>query len=119
MCDLLMKNFSDNPEVLLYGLLHDASEAYLGDMVKPLKVNLPEFQCIENNMMAVIMQKYRLNEDYKSIIKEADVLAQEMEFSAFYQGGHIAYLSPWESKSKFMRYFYIFLNQRTWKDSAV
>lgn len=118
VCDILMQNFKDNPELLMYGLLHDASEAYLGDMVKPLKVMLPEFQKIENRMMDVILEKYQLNRDSHAIIKEADIMAQEQEFNAFYKGGDISYLSPWEARSTFMRYFYIFLNQREWKNEV-
>ena len=38
----------------LAALLHDAAEAYLGDMVKPLKVLMPEFSGIEDKVTALI-----------------------------------------------------------------
>ncbi len=41
-------------EVRLQALLHDASEAYTGDIVTPLKRILPDFQVIEAGIQAVI-----------------------------------------------------------------
>jgi uncharacterized protein len=47
----------ESPEVVLTGLLHDASEAYVGDMVRPLKRH-PEFgtihQQIETKVAAAV-----------------------------------------------------------------
>lgn len=67
-------------------LLHDASEAYLGDIIKPLKVMLPEFQRIEKNLMFVIFQKFNLDIDLLNDIKQADKSVQEVEYAAFYNG---------------------------------
>jgi hypothetical protein len=63
-----------------YGLLHDASEAYLGDVVGPLKDLLPGYQEIEGNLMRVILGKYGLRYPMPPEVKEADkaVLAAEM-----------------------------------------
>ena len=41
----------------LAALLHDAAEAYLGDMVKPLKNLFPAFSEIESKVMAIIGQR--------------------------------------------------------------
>ena len=47
-----------SPHVQLACLLHDASEAYLADIVKPLKVHLPSYQVIENRLQTMIYEKY-------------------------------------------------------------
>lgn len=41
VCDFL--DFG-NPRIRLFGLLHDAAEAYLGDMIKPLKEEIPLYK---------------------------------------------------------------------------
>lgn len=41
-------------------LLHDAAEAYVGDVVKPLKVMLSEYKYIEWRIMAAIRERFRL-----------------------------------------------------------
>ena len=39
-------------------LLHDASEAYIGDMTSPLKILMPDFKKIEYNIDMVIADKF-------------------------------------------------------------
>lgn len=41
-------------------LLHDAAEAFVGDVVKPLKVMLPGYAEVERRVQAVINQKYHV-----------------------------------------------------------
>jgi uncharacterized protein len=48
------------PCYALYGLLHDASEAYTGDCVTPLKKLMPNFQDIEDNIMRLVCKKFRI-----------------------------------------------------------
>lgn len=46
-------------DVILACLLHDASEAYMVDLPKPLKDNLfPQYRVYENNLLDCIYQKY-------------------------------------------------------------
>ena len=44
----------------LHGLLHDAPEAYLGDMVSPLKALLSAYRHIEGLLWPVICRKFKL-----------------------------------------------------------
>jgi len=46
------------PAVQLACLLHDAAEAFIGDVVKPLKIMLPEYAKIESRIEGIIAEKY-------------------------------------------------------------
>lgn len=61
-------------------LLHDAAEAYLGDMVKPLKNLFPEFSAIEAQVMAIIGEKFGVELAHPApCIKQADLVALATE----------------------------------------
>lgn len=52
------------PPLRLWGLLHDAAEAYLGDMVRPLKHGMPQYRDAEFNLMRCVVQRFNLSPDY-------------------------------------------------------
>lgn len=63
------------PEHALWGLLHDASEAYLSDMSRPLKhgTQIGEVYLeVEKNMMAAICRKFGLSTEEPPQVKGAD-----------------------------------------------
>ncbi len=55
----------------LSALLHDAHEAYVGDMTRPLKQTFPVYKDISNNIQVVIDDKFGTN-IYQPEIKYAD-----------------------------------------------
>lgn len=55
----------------LDGLLHDASEAYVNDLARPLKRMLPDYTAVENKILDVIDQKFNVNTRH-TLVKEAD-----------------------------------------------
>ncbi|RJG25870.1 phosphohydrolase [Massilia cavernae] len=67
------------PRLRLAALLHDAAEAYLGDMVKPLKVLLPEFAAIEEKVTLIIGATFGVDFSDYAPIKTADLVALATE----------------------------------------
>jgi hypothetical protein len=64
------------PEFFLAGLLHDASEAYLGDLSRPLKV-LPEFafyRAAEERAMAAIARRFGFELPLPWLVQQADLV---------------------------------------------
>lgn len=54
-------------------LLHDAAEAYVGDMVKPLKVVIPQFKEIEDRIELAIESQFDIRfSRWKTVIKGYD-----------------------------------------------
>jgi 5'-deoxynucleotidase YfbR-like HD superfamily hydrolase len=64
------------------GLFHDAAEAYLGDVIRPVKDVLPGYHELEERMMTAIRARFRLTDDVKvwKLVKQADeeILPWEM-----------------------------------------
>ncbi len=63
----------------LAALLHDAAEAYLGDLVKPLKAFFPEFSRLEEGVMAIIGERFSVTGFTDPAIKRADLIALATE----------------------------------------
>ena len=64
------------------GLLHDAHEAYLHDILRPIKADIPVYGQIANRVQEVIDRKfgtYAAATEYRSAIKEADNIMLAME----------------------------------------
>lgn len=53
-------------------LLHDAAEAYIGDMVRPLKRSMPEFRATEAVLQQAIAVKFDLPWEVDAAVKRAD-----------------------------------------------
>lgn len=60
------------PEHALSGLLHDATEAYIGDMIRPLKNQVQQFADVEDNVWSAICVKFHLPYGMDPSIKAAD-----------------------------------------------
>ena len=61
-------------------LMHDAAEAYLGDVVKPLKVLLGEtYRELEERMTAAIFKKFDIDIALMEQVKPFDLKALEIE----------------------------------------
>lgn len=66
------------PEEALTALLHDATEAYCGDMVRPLKRQMPAYREVEDRIWEAIRARFDLG-PMTPAIKEADERALQTE----------------------------------------
>lgn len=60
------------PEHALAALLHDATEAYVVDVPRPLKRYLPEYRGIEDRVWGAIAIRFGLDLEVPAEVKEAD-----------------------------------------------
>lgn len=67
------------PELAVLGLLHDATEAYLGDVIKPLKNCLPDYKALEHVWGAAVAARFGLASLEHPDVKLADVAAVQAE----------------------------------------
>jgi hypothetical protein len=75
------RNYTER--VQLGCLLHDASEAYLSDITRPVKRNLPAYFAYEDKLQGMIFEKFGLGdltEDEKRKIKSIDDALLYYEF---------------------------------------
>lgn len=77
----IVESFTEEPDVLLKALLHDAAEAYLGDVTKWLKQSdaMTGYRAAEESAQQIIMNRYCLSYDMPDIIEKADRIAVTFE----------------------------------------
>ena len=63
----------------LAALLHDAAEAYIGDVLTPIKAACPELCAIENRIQAAIAAHFGIDTFARPEIKHADLVALATE----------------------------------------
>lgn len=68
----ILVSLAVSPENALWGLLHDATEAYMGDLIRPLKRQMPDYATAEDHLMAFICLKFGLPLRCPDEVKDAD-----------------------------------------------
>lgn len=71
MADWLLSHTNDY-ELVLWALLHDAAEAYVTDVPRPIKKALPEYRAIEDKILETIAVAYGLSAGVPQKVKELD-----------------------------------------------
>lgn len=106
MAQMASENFK------LEALLHDASEAYLGDMPSPFKRIMPEYKEYENKLMQVIADKFGFSLPISGHIKYLDKQILQMEWDSFVEPIAARYEVPlwaWDpelAEAEFMKMWY-------------
>jgi hypothetical protein len=75
----LLKSDGYNTNYQLFGLLHDASEAYLTDVARPVKPYLTNYKEIEKVIQDMIYDKYRVFIENEDVIKQYDDICLHIE----------------------------------------
>jgi 5'-deoxynucleotidase YfbR-like HD superfamily hydrolase len=89
------------------GLMHDVSEAYLVDIPRPIKLRLPEYQAIEDQLNKVLAQVFGFQYPFPPDIKEADKYCLEDEWEwIFMKRSSARVLSISASKQLFLERYY-------------
>lgn len=66
-------------DLRLVGLMHDATEAYVGDMVRPLKDGLHSYQLLEQRVWEAIALRFDLPQSIPPAVKRVDTCALATE----------------------------------------
>lgn len=68
----VLMSYAVRPVNALWALLHDATEAYVGDMVRPLKHAMPAYREAEDRLMLAICDRFGLSYRCPHEVKAAD-----------------------------------------------
>jgi 5'-deoxynucleotidase YfbR-like HD superfamily hydrolase len=106
-------------EFALWGLLHDAAEAYSADIPRPLKRFLPDWKPLEAKLMAAVCDRFGLPHEEPAEVKLVDIAMTGDEQDAIMAscqrdwgdlpprvGAKIRCLSPGEAEVEFLNRFY-------------
>lgn len=78
-----VKELGGSTEEILWGLFHDAAEAYIGDIPRPLKrLVIPQIKTVEDRILSVIAERFGLEYPVPIIVKFADeeLIAAEVQY---------------------------------------
>ena len=96
------------PEYKLQALLHDASEAYLLDIPRPIKKKLDNYKQIEDVLMKLIAQKFGFDYPLSPEVKEIDEIMLQTEWNSLMIKSIDSFkpLSMSAAKKQFLKTFY-------------
>ena len=92
------------PQEQMEFLMHDASEAYLIDLPKPIKRNMPDYVSIEENLLKLICEHYKLTYPLSERVHKIDVELLHFEYDNFYTNPNpdFDFWTPIRAKAEFL-----------------
>ena len=68
-----------HPRLSYQALMHDAVEAYIQDLIRPLKLNMPGYMPLEDEWTRYVCSQFHIPCEHNSVIKQADRAIQFAE----------------------------------------
>lgn len=108
------------PEDKLHALLHDASEAYISDVSRPVKYaeEMAPYRAIEKNLQRCIYKRFGLSEEEPEGVKMADNRMLEIESrdlmcfaKTAFERQILTTLTPEKAEEEFLRNFDLLFNK--------
>ena len=100
------------PELRLEGLLHDALEAYIGDITSPVKQFIKGLKELEERVESTIFTALDVKRSHDPRIKQADLIALELEAEYFF-GRSFGNVDDINMTGENRRKFYTILQMRS------
>ena len=82
-CEDEAKTAGLSRETRLACLLHDASEAYISDITRPVKLGLPEYRVIEKRLQDTIYRRFGIDPEDREIMQEVSRIDDAMLYYEF------------------------------------
>lgn len=92
-------------ENAMAALLHDASEAYLVDLPRPIKHQMPQYIEVERNLLKVIFETFNLDFPLHDEVKEVDDWVLNMEHDRLILNDNMPTWGPEIARFEFMKMY--------------
>lgn len=102
--------YSKNHTTALQFLMHDATEAYMMDLPRPIKREMKEYAPIEDKLMQAIAEKFKIPYPFPKEIKIMDQTALEYEWENIVTADNCELLcyEPGKAKQIFLDLFSLY-----------
>lgn len=79
VCKLLQQWEPENYQLHWDGLHHDNAEAYIVDLINPVKVLCPDYKILESRLDEVIAKKFEISYPIDPKVRKADLVVLDIE----------------------------------------
>jgi len=99
---IFVQNMVQTRQDKIAAMMHDASEAYIADVTRPVKHRLKNYLDIEFDLMMVISRKFKFQYPLSQVVKDADDYACRWEYINVVSAERIQTMTPIAAKRAFL-----------------